>query len=99
MDRLDELIVSVRKLHEEIAVVRAEIGYVKENGKKRDEMIQELDEAIRGNGKEGLNSQVSVIKKWIDNQIWFQRLIIGVVITEVIGLIFLFIHTITNFIK
>jgi len=44
-----------------------------------------------GNGDEkpGLVDRVRVIEKWIDTRVWFERLIISIVVAQVIALIFI----------
>jgi hypothetical protein len=54
----------------------------------------DLDKVITdvgGNGKIGLKTEVELIKKWIETQTWWQRLLIGVIVTNVIGMIIIFI--------
>lgn len=54
--------------------------------------IQKLKEAIYGNGKQGINSEISQINKWIESRVWLERLLGGAVIVQIIGLAFLFIQ-------
>ena len=51
--------------------------------------ISTLKKAVFGNGSIGLIGKVEKIQDWIANQVWFQRLIIGAVVTQVVVLIIL----------
>lgn len=53
--------------------------------------VDKMDEAIRGNGKVGLITRMELVEKWINDQVWVQRLIYSVLITEGLGMIILLI--------
>lgn len=43
--------------------------------------IKSLDEAIRGNGKVGLNARIKILENVANEQKWLRRLIAGAVIS------------------
>lgn len=91
------LLAALRTVYQEVKDVKFDlvkvqelIGVVEnfdEDAKERSETLKSLDQSIRGNGKPGLNERISLIEDWVGGQIWFQRLLVGVIIAELIGLI------------
>ena len=47
--------------------------------------IGKIEETIYGNGKEGLIIKIQRNHEWIQNQIWFQRLVITALVGNVIA--------------
>lgn len=65
-----------------------------ENEKNHQELSNDFTKLqciLQGNGKDGLIIQTKRNSDYIDSQIWWQRLILSVVVSEVIGLIVLLI--------
>ena len=73
-----------------ISAISKDIVSLKEDGIKRTEKIDGLREVLFGNGDEaktGIIGRIEITEKWIDNQIWLQRLIVGLIVSEGVGLI------------
>lgn len=51
--------------------------------------IKKLKEIILGNGSVGLVGRIDRIERWMENQVWFQRLVIGAIVGQVIVIIVL----------
>lgn len=53
--------------------------------------IKKLRDAVFGNGNPGLVGKIDRINQWMENQVWFQRLVIGAIVGQVIVVIVLLI--------
>ena len=51
--------------------------------------IKTIKTVLYGNGGIGIVGKIDKIQDWVSGQIWFQRLLIGSVVAQVIALIFL----------
>jgi hypothetical protein len=51
--------------------------------------ISTLKKAVYGNGGIGLIGKVEKLQDWVANQVWFQRLIIGAIVSQIVVLIIL----------
>ena len=54
--------------------------------------IKKLKEIVFGNGSLGLVGKMDRVEQWVSNQVWFQRLVIGSIVGQVIVVIFLLIR-------
>ncbi len=55
---------------------------------------KKLRDVVFGNGSVGLVGRISKMEDWVAAQIWFQRLLIGAIVGQVVTLIVLLFHTI-----
>lgn len=91
----------LRKLNQEvipgISKVREDIAVIQEGNKSRASnmirhslAIEELEDIIKGNGsRKGLSTRIELVENWIGSQVWMQRIIVGAVVSEIVGLVIL----------
>lgn len=77
----------------DVAVVKSDVAHLKETVDNQMEEIGKTIEKLRcemygnGNPELGLRADVRLLKTWREDQIWWQRAIIGAVVIEALGLI------------
>ena len=70
------------------------VGEVKELASENQSTLKLIHKCVAGsigNGddKPGLIERVRMIEKWIDTRVWFERLVISIVVAQIIALIFI----------
>jgi len=73
----------------QISVLIEKVNSLGDSIKTLVEDIKKIQEVTYGNGQLGLVGKVTTIEKWVESQIWFQRLIIGAIVGQII-LIFVY---------
>lgn len=60
--------------------------------------VKDLRKAIYGNGEQnaGAMGRLKLLEDWKENRIWFERVIIGALVGETIGLVILALHTVLS---
>jgi hypothetical protein len=48
--------------------------------------LKTLQHTIYGNGDDGLKTQMSHLNKWVENRVWFERVILGALGVQVVAL-------------
>lgn len=90
-DKLNEVISKLDKdVIPAISELRTSVQVLSVKFTSKCDDIDKVIVDVGGNGKAGLKVDVEVIKRWIDSQTWWQRLIVGAIVANIIGLIFLY---------
>jgi hypothetical protein len=85
---LSPMIVSLEKT---LIVTNKEIENLYKTTNLAAEERKKIREVLYGNGNPsgGLSGRVNQIETWMGNQVWFQRLIIALLVAEAVGVIWL----------
>lgn len=89
--KLDNLTLAVNTMQSQVSNTDEVVNEIRED-------VKVLRKAIYGNGDvtAGIMGRLSLMEEWKSSQIWFQRLIVGTLVGEGIGLGILVIHTIID---
>ena len=80
-----------------ISELRKEVAVIQEGNRSRAletiriaAHVDELEDIIKGDGnRKGLSTRIELMETWIGNQVWIQRIIVGAVVAEIVGLFIL----------
>lgn len=91
----------IHALQNSVELLRKDIQYLLENREKRDREvnddmgklrseIHDIRITLYGNGKqEGLETRLTRINDWMNARIWFERLVIGALVVQILGFLIL----------
>ena len=92
--QISALVPVIATLDKTLTVTNANMVHLTEEVKTITEENQAMRKTVYGNGNPsgGLSGRVKQIESWIENQVWFQRLLIALVVGEAVGIIYIVVN-------
>jgi len=89
--QISGLLPQITSLEKVLIVTNKEIENLNKTANLAAEERKKIREVLYGNGdvSGGLAGRVKQIETWMENQVWFQRLIIALLVAEAVGVIWL----------
>ena len=97
MSKIDEMTRTINSLAVDSAVIKTKVTAMCKDEETLVNQLEQLRTIVFGDGKTapGLDSRLRDVEKWISNRVWFERVIIGILAAEGIGMAFLVIKALT----
>lgn len=89
--KLDNIALAVNTLQGTITSMQTDITEIRTD-------VKDLRKAVYGNGDQnaGVMGRLKSLEEWKDARVWLERVIIGALVSEGIGIAFLVIHMLTT---
>ncbi len=87
---IEDLMPKITALDKTLAVTNTNMTHLTKEVTEIAEENSKMRETVYGNGnpKGGLATRINQVETWIENQVWFQRLVIGVLAAGIIKVIY-----------